>query len=85
MSLKIRLQRHGKIHQPFYHVVAADSRKARDSRYIEKLGYYDPNQEPSLIKIDSERIQHWYKNGAQLSPTVAKLAKINNIELSRKR
>lgn len=84
MAVHVRLQRHGSIHRPFYHVVAADHRKKRDGRFIEKLGYYDPNKEPSQIELKTDRVQYWYAKGAQLSETVAKLAKIQKIELSRK-
>lgn len=84
MAVHVRLQRHGSIHRPFYHVVAADHRKARNGRFIEKLGYYDPNKEPSQIVLKPERVQYWYSKGAQLSDTVKKLAKLEKIELSRK-
>ena len=66
MALTLRLQRHGSTHRPFYHLVAADSRSPRDGRFIEKLGYYDPNQEPSVIEMKEDRVQYWYQNGAQL-------------------
>ena len=84
MAVSIRLQRRGSTHRPFYHIVAADSRAPRDGRYIERLGYYDPKAEPSVIEIKEERLQHWFKNGAQLSETTEKLAKLKNIELARK-
>lgn len=83
MSVKIRLARHGCSHKPFYHVVAADSRKARNGRFIEKLGYYDPNKNPSVVELKSDRMQYWYERGAETSPMVRKLAKIKNIELKR--
>ena len=85
MAVSIRLQRRGSTHRPFYHVVAADARAPRDGRYIERLGYYDPKQEPSVIEIKEERLQHWYNNGAQMSDTVKKLAGIKSIELTRKK
>ena len=84
MAVSIRLQRRGSTHRPFYHIVAADSRAPRDGRYIERLGHYDPKAEPSVIEIKEERLQHWYKQGAQLSDTTQKLAKHKKIELTRK-
>lgn len=70
MAVKIRLKRMGKIHAPFYRVVVVDSRKKRDGKVIEEIGVYDPLQEPSLIKIDSERVQYWLSVGAQPSDAV---------------
>ncbi|MGL4743768.1 MAG: 30S ribosomal protein S16 [Dermatophilaceae bacterium] len=72
MAVKIRLKRMGKIRAPFYRVVVMDSRTKRDGRAIEELGKYHPTEEPSLIEIDSERVQYWLGNGAQ--PTEATLA-----------
>ena len=70
MALTLRLQRHGSTHKPFYHIVATDSRRPRNGRFIEKLGYYDPNQEPSVMEVKEDRVQYWYSNGAQLSTAV---------------
>lgn len=83
MAVTLRLARHGSTHRPFYHVVAADSRKARNGRYLEKLGYYDPNANPSVIELKEDRVQHWYGNGATLSPTVSKLLKVKSVKLTR--
>lgn len=83
MSVQVRLQRHGNKNHPFYHIVASDHRKARDSRFIEKLGVYDPKGEPSMVKMDAERIQYWYGKGAQLSNTVAVLAKSQGLKFER--
>ena len=83
MAVRLRLARHGCTHRPFYHVVAADQRKARNGRFIEKVGYYDPNHNPSQIEVKEDRLQYWYERGAELSPTVAKLLKAKKIELSR--
>jgi small subunit ribosomal protein S16 len=85
MAVSIRLQRRGSTHNPFYHLVAADSRAPRDGRYIERLGYYDPKAEPSVIEIKEERLQHWFERGAQLSETAEKLVKHKKITLSRKK
>lgn len=79
----IRLARHGKKAKPFYHIVATDSRSARNGRFLEKVGYYDPNHKPSQYVIKADRIQHWYGLGAQLSTQVAKIVKIEKIELKR--
>lgn len=76
MAVKIRLKRMGAKKAPFYRVIVADSRSPRDGRFIDELGYYDPNTEPSVIKIDTEKANKWIANGAQPTDTVAKLLKI---------
>lgn len=76
MSTRIRLKRTGKIHDPQYRVVVVDQRKKRDGEAIEELGYYNPNPNPSLIHINSERVQHWLSLGAQPSDPVLVLLKI---------
>ena len=81
MAVHVRLARHGSTHRPFYHVVATDHRDRRDGRFIEKLGTYNPHTEPSTLNIKTERVQYWYNNGAQLSPTVNTLLRKNNIAL----
>ena len=78
--VKIRLQREGKKKAPFYHIVVADSRSPRDGKIIEQIGTYDPNVEPSAVKIDAELAQKWLNNGAQPTDTVAKLLKQAGIE-----
>lgn len=83
MTLALRLQRHGRKSRPFYHIVAADIRSPRDGRFKEKLGYYDPNCEPSVIEINTPRLQHYYRNGAQISDAVRNLTRIKKIVLSR--
>ena len=65
MAVKIRLKRIGKKFAPAYRVVVLDARKKRDGRVIEEIGLYDPMQEPSLIRIDSERVRYWLGVGAQ--------------------
>ncbi len=75
--MKIRLARAGAKKRPFYHVVATDSRSSRDGKFVERLGYYNPNargQEQKLV-IDSARIAYWQSNGAQVSERVAYLVK----------
>ncbi|MBR3246072.1 MAG: 30S ribosomal protein S16 [Parasporobacterium sp.] len=75
MAVKIRLRRMGKKKAPFYRIIVADSRSPRDGRFIEEIGTYDPNQEPSAVKIDKEAAEKWLKNGAQPTDVVAKLFK----------
>lgn len=67
MAVKIRLRRMGAKKRPFYRVVVADSRSPRDGRFIEEIGYYDPLQNPAVIKIDEAKAQDWLKKGAQLT------------------
>lgn len=76
MATKIRLKRFGKKFYAFYRVVVADSRVKRDGKAIEEIGIYDPNKQPSLIQIDSERAQYWLGVGAQPSEPVLNLLKI---------
>ena len=73
--VKIRLRRVGAKKAPFYRVVVADSHFARDGRFIEEIGTYDPLTEPATIKIDMERAKYWISNGAQPTDTVARLLK----------
>lgn len=75
MSVKIRLRRMGAKKRPFYRLVVADSRVARDGRFIETLGYYNPCVQPSDIKIDGDRARYWLGVGAQPSDTAAGLLK----------
>lgn len=77
MAVKIRLRRMGAKKRPFYRLVVADSRFARDGRFIETLGYYNPCVEPNELKIDNERAVHWLKVGAQPSDTAMALLKRN--------
>ena len=73
----IRLARGGAKKRPFFNMVVADSRNRRDGRFIERVGYYNPiaaGAEQSLV-INTERLAYWQQNGAQLSPTVARLVK----------
>lgn len=69
MPTKIRLQRHGKKRYAYYHVVVADARAPRDGKFIEKLGSYNPNDNPATIEIDFDRCLHWVKVGAQPTDT----------------
>ena len=71
--VKIRLQRAGKKKAPFYHIVVADSKSPRDGKIIEQIGTYDPMSEPSLLNLDSEKVEKWIKNGAKPTETVKRL------------
>ena len=73
--VKIRLRRMGAKKAPFYRVVVADSRFARDGRFLEEIGYYDPTKEPSVVKIDAEKAKQWLDNGAQPTDTVREILK----------
>lgn len=79
MAVKIRLRRMGAKKAPFYRVVVADSRYPRDGRFIEEIGYYDPMEEPAVVKIDAEKAAKWIANGAQPTDTVKDLFKKNGI------
>jgi small subunit ribosomal protein S16 len=70
VAVRIRLLRMGKIRNPQYRIVVADARTKRDGRAIEYLGLYHPKEDPSRIEVDSERVQHWLKVGAQPSEAV---------------
>ena len=78
--VKIRLKRMGGHKKPFYRIVVADSRNARNGRFIEELGYYDPMVEPPVIKLDGERAEKWLSEGAKASDTVRALMKKSGIE-----
>ncbi|MGK0325380.1 MAG: small subunit ribosomal protein S16 [Polaribacter sp.] len=69
MSVKIRLQRHGKKGKPFYWIVAADARAKRDGRYLEKIGTYNPNVNPAVIDLNIDKAVEWLQNGAQPTDT----------------
>jgi len=73
MAVAIRLKRVGTKKKAFFHVVATDSRNARDGRYIEKLGHYDPRADPPTFQLDRDRLDYWLSKGAKTSPTVAQL------------
>ena len=76
--VKIRLQRVGAKKAPFYHIVVADSRVARDGKIIEQIGTYDPMTKPSTIVLDQEAVATWIKNGAKPTDTVKKLIDLAN-------
>ncbi|MCO6011689.1 30S ribosomal protein S16 [Actinoallomurus purpureus] len=76
MAVKIKLKRLGKIRAPYYRIVVADSRTKRDGRAIEEIGKYHPKEEPSLIEVDSERVQYWLGVGAQPTEPVLSILKV---------
>lgn len=69
MSVKIRLQRHGRTHAPYYHIVVADSRAPRDGKFIEKIGMYNPTTVPATIELNIDSAVTWLSNGAQPTDT----------------
>lgn len=75
MAVKMRLKRMGQKKAPFYRIVVADSRAPRDGKFIEEIGTYDPNQDPSVFKFDEEAAKKWLANGAKPTETVGKLLK----------
>ena len=80
MAVRIRLRRVGSRKNPNWRIVVADRRSPRDGRTIETIGSYNPQTKPSQITIDTERAQHWLDHGAQPSPTVAKLLRIEGVD-----
>jgi small subunit ribosomal protein S16 len=74
--VKVRLARFGRKKRPFYRIVVTDSRKRRDSGWIESIGYYNPMTEPATVKMDLERLNYWLGVGAKMSERVEKLKKI---------
>lgn len=79
MAVKIRLKRIGAKKSPFYRIVVADSRAARNGRFIEELGYYNPLTEPKTVKIDNDRAQNWLNNGAKPTDSVNRLFEANGV------
>ena len=73
--VKIRLKRMGQKKAPFYRIVVADQRSPRDGRFIDEIGTYDPNVEPSAVSIDAEKAANWLSKGAQPTEVVGKLLK----------
>jgi small subunit ribosomal protein S16 len=79
MAVRIRLKRMGAKKRPFYRLVVADSIAARDGRFIDTLGYYNPITEPAQIEIDKEKALSWLKKGAQPSDTARALLKKSGV------
>jgi len=79
VAVRLRLARVGSKKNPIYRVVAADARSPRDGRFIEIVGRYNPQTEPSTIELDEERVRKWLEQGAQPSDAVARLLKVKNV------
>jgi small subunit ribosomal protein S16 len=79
MAVKIRLRRMGAKKAPFYRIVVADSRYPRNGRFIEEIGYYNPLENPSVVKVDADKAKEWIKNGAQPTDTVRDILKRNGV------
>jgi small subunit ribosomal protein S16 len=79
MAVKLRLTRVGSKKNPIYRIVAADSRSPRDGKFIEIVGRYNPQLEPSLIEVDEDKVRGWLQKGAQPTETVGRLLKIKGI------
>jgi small subunit ribosomal protein S16 len=79
MAVRIRLTRVGSKKNPIYRVVVADQRSPRDGRFIEIVGRYNPQTEPSTIEIDEDKVKAWLDKGAQPSDAVARLLKAKNV------
>jgi len=79
MAVKLRLTRVGSKKNPIYRVVAADSRSPRDGKFIEIVGRYNPQTDPSTIELDEEKVTTWLQKGAQPTEPVRRLLKIKNI------
>lgn len=73
MAVKIRLKRMGAKKQPFYRIVVADARSARDGRYVDAVGFYNPLREPAEIRVDADRALEWLRKGAQPSEAAKEL------------
>ncbi len=80
MAVKIRLRRMGQKKAPFYRIIVADSRSPRDGRFIEEIGTYDPNNNPSSYSVNEELAKKWLANGAQPTEVVSKIFKLAGIE-----
>lgn len=79
MAVKLRLRREGTKKKPHFRVVAADARAARDGRFLEIVGDYHPQEEPSRVEINHERALHWLRNGAQPTDAVKNLLRISGV------
>ncbi len=81
MPVKLRLRRQGRKGQPYYHIVAADSRSSRDGKFIEKVGSYDPTKSPAVIDVDHSKALNWLKSGAQPTDTVRAILRYTGVNL----
>lgn len=83
MAVKIRLQRHGRGKRPFYHIVAADARAARDGKFIERIGDYNPLTKPATINIDVDKAVDWLMKGAEATETVNAILKYKGVTFKK--
>lgn len=83
MSVKIRLQRHGRKQAPYYHIVVADARAPRDGKFIELIGSYKPQTVPATIELNNERAIKWLENGAQPTDTVRAILSYKGVLFQR--
>ena len=79
MAVKIRLKRMGQKKAPYYRIVVANATSPRDGRFIEEIGTYDPNQDPSAFTVDEERAKKWLNDGAQPTEVVSKIFKLAGV------
>ena len=79
MAVKIRLRRMGQKRNPIYRIVVSDSRSPRDGKFIDEIGTYNPNTDPSTFKVDEEAAKKWLANGAQPTEVVGKILKLAGI------
>ena len=79
MAVKIRLRRMGQKKNPIYRIVVSDSRSPRDGKFIDEIGTYNPNTDPSTFKVDEEAAKKWIANGAQPTEVVSKIFKLAGI------
>lgn len=83
--IRIRLMRMGTKKKPHFRIVVADARAARDGKFIDRVGYYDPSKDPELFSIDKEKVFYWLSKGAQVSDRVAALLKREGIDVEEYR
>lgn len=83
MATKIRLQRHGRKARPFYHIVVADARSKRDGRFIEKIGTYNPIENPAIIELNFDKAVEWMMTGAQPTNTVRAILSYKGVLLKK--
>jgi small subunit ribosomal protein S16 len=83
MAVKIRLQRHGRKQQPYYHIVVADSRARRDGKFIERIGDYNPLTRPATINVDVDKAVSWLQKGAEATNTVHAILKYKGAYLKK--
>ena len=83
MPVKIRLARHGRKRNAFYHIVVADSRSPRDGKYIERIGSYNPNTNPATINLDFDKAINWLGNGAQPTDTARAILSYEGVMMKK--